>query len=93
MQFQFSVCMYGTCGRIDNKADFDFLTLTLSPCYPQQLSGALHTPEQWVAERRLYFIFLFFPKLSSVKTREEEKEEMRSELLFQNKIFARIIYK
>ncbi len=24
MQFQFSVCMYGTCGRIDNKADFDF---------------------------------------------------------------------
>ncbi len=26
MQFQFSVCMYGTCGRIDNKADFD-LTL------------------------------------------------------------------
>ncbi len=28
MQFQFSVCMYGTCGRIDNKADFDFdLTL------------------------------------------------------------------
>ncbi len=22
-QFQFSVCMYGTCGRIDNKADFD----------------------------------------------------------------------
>ncbi len=23
-QFQFSVCMYGTCGRIDNKADFDF---------------------------------------------------------------------
>ncbi len=23
MQFQFSVCMYGTCGRIDNKADFD----------------------------------------------------------------------
>ncbi len=26
-QFQFSVCMYGTCGRIDNKADFDFLTL------------------------------------------------------------------
>ncbi len=29
MQFQFSVCMYGTCGRIDNKADFDFLTLTL----------------------------------------------------------------
>ncbi len=21
---QFSVCMYGTCGRIDNKADFDF---------------------------------------------------------------------
>ncbi len=28
MQFQFSVCMYGTCGRIDNKADFDLLTLT-----------------------------------------------------------------
>ncbi len=26
-QFQFSVCMYGTCGRIDNKADFDFLKL------------------------------------------------------------------
>ncbi len=26
-QFQFYVCMYGTCGRIDNKADFDFLTL------------------------------------------------------------------
>ncbi len=24
-QFQFSVCMYGTCGRIDNKADFDFV--------------------------------------------------------------------
>ncbi len=24
MQFQFSVCMYGTCGRTDNKADFDF---------------------------------------------------------------------
>ncbi len=24
MQFQFSVCMYGRCGRIDNKADFDF---------------------------------------------------------------------
>ncbi len=24
MQFQFSECMYGTCGRIDNKADFDF---------------------------------------------------------------------
>ncbi len=24
MQFQLSVCMYGTCGRIDNKADFDF---------------------------------------------------------------------
>ncbi len=24
-QFQFSVCMYGTCGRIDNKADFDLL--------------------------------------------------------------------
>ncbi len=23
-QFQLSVCMYGTCGRIDNKADFDF---------------------------------------------------------------------
>ncbi len=23
-QFKFSVCMYGTCGRIDNKADFDF---------------------------------------------------------------------
>ncbi len=23
-QFQFSVCMYGTCGRIDNKADFNF---------------------------------------------------------------------
>ncbi len=23
-QFQFSVCMYGTCGRIDNKADLDF---------------------------------------------------------------------
>ncbi len=23
-QFQFSVCMYGTCGRIDNKADIDF---------------------------------------------------------------------
>ncbi len=23
-QFQFSVCMYGTCGRIDNEADFDF---------------------------------------------------------------------
>ncbi len=23
-QFQFSVFMYGTCGRIDNKADFDF---------------------------------------------------------------------
>ncbi len=22
-QFQFSVCMYGTCGRTDNKADFD----------------------------------------------------------------------
>ncbi len=22
-QFQFSVCMYGTCGRIDNKSDFD----------------------------------------------------------------------
>ncbi len=20
------LCMYGTCGRIDNKADFDFLT-------------------------------------------------------------------
>ncbi len=31
MQFQFSVCMYGTCGRIDNKADFDFdLTNVLS---------------------------------------------------------------
>ncbi len=34
-QFQFSVCMYGTCGRIDNKADFD-LTLTFvsnsDPC-------------------------------------------------------------
>ncbi len=28
MQFQLSVCMYSTCGRIDNKADFD-LTLTL----------------------------------------------------------------
>ncbi len=28
MQFQFSVCMYGTCGRIDNKADFDFDFLT-----------------------------------------------------------------
>ncbi len=27
-QFQFSVCMYGTCGRID-KADFDFLTIHL----------------------------------------------------------------
>ncbi len=27
MQFQFSVCMYGTCGRIDNKADFDFFFL------------------------------------------------------------------
>ncbi len=27
MQFQFSVCMYGTCGRIDNKADFDFDSL------------------------------------------------------------------
>ncbi len=26
-QFQFYVCMYGTCGRTDNKADFDFLTL------------------------------------------------------------------
>ncbi len=24
MQFQFSVCMYGTSGRIDNKANFDF---------------------------------------------------------------------
>ncbi len=24
MKFKFSVCMYGTCGRIDNKADFDF---------------------------------------------------------------------
>ncbi len=23
-QFQFSVCMYGAYGRIDNKADFDF---------------------------------------------------------------------
>ncbi len=31
MQFQFSVCMYGTCGRIDNKADFDFLCLTEFP--------------------------------------------------------------
>ncbi len=35
MQFQFSVCMYGTCGGIDNKADFD-LTLTFvsnsDPC-------------------------------------------------------------
>ncbi len=30
-QFRFSVCMYGTCGRTDNKADFDFdLTLTKS---------------------------------------------------------------
>ncbi len=28
-QFQFSVCMYGTCGRIDNKADFDFFLLCL----------------------------------------------------------------
>ncbi len=28
-QFQFSVCMYGTCDRIDNKADFDFWILTL----------------------------------------------------------------
>ncbi len=26
-QFQFSVCVYGTCGRIDNKAD-----LTLRKC-------------------------------------------------------------
>ncbi len=24
MQFQFSVCMYSTYGRIDNKAEFDF---------------------------------------------------------------------
>ncbi len=29
MQFQFSVCMYGTCGRIDNKADFDFFTFSI----------------------------------------------------------------
>ncbi len=29
MQFLFSVCMYGTCGKIDNKADFDFDFLTL----------------------------------------------------------------
>ncbi len=43
-QFQFSVCMYGTCGRIDNKADFDFdfdkhpLCLCLSvECDPQSL--------------------------------------------------------
>ncbi len=29
-QFQLSVCMYCTCGRIDNKADFDFFfTLSL----------------------------------------------------------------
>ncbi len=26
-QFQFSVCTYSTYGRIDNKADFDFLTM------------------------------------------------------------------
>ncbi len=32
MQFQFSVCMYGTCGRIDNKADFDFDKLNSIVC-------------------------------------------------------------
>ncbi len=32
-QFQFSVCMYGTCGRIDNKADFDFDKKTQLPFF------------------------------------------------------------
>ncbi len=30
-QFQFSVCMYCTCGRIDNKADLTWLDLTEQP--------------------------------------------------------------
>ncbi len=30
-QFQFSVCMCCTCGRIDNKADFMFVCMFLSP--------------------------------------------------------------
>ncbi len=37
-QFQFSVCMYGTCGRTDNKADFDFDFLTLIICQKEVFS-------------------------------------------------------
>ncbi len=42
-QFQFSVCMYCTCGRIDNKADLTWLDLTdPSPTlfwYQKQVNG------------------------------------------------------
>ncbi len=44
MQFKFSVCMYGACGRIDNKADFDFdSTLSRSPPSP---SPSLNNTQQ-----------------------------------------------
>ncbi len=41
-QFQFSVCMYCTCGRIDNKARLDLTWLDLS-----------HTPMKKVIMRKL----------------------------------------
>ncbi len=52
MQFQFSVCMYGTCGRIDNKADFDF-DLLIVYCLKQWFSkcGMRTTSGTWASSR------------------------------------------
>ncbi len=47
-QFQFSVCMYGTCGRIDNKADFDFLTLISKLCH--KITSTI-----WLISQKLLF--------------------------------------
>ncbi len=40
-QFQFSVCMYCTCGRIDNKADLTWLDLTKNNVPQCQIAKAL----------------------------------------------------
>ncbi len=75
MQCQFSVCMYGTCGRIDNKADFDFLTLTLSPCYPQQLSAKRRASHSGAVGGRKapLFYFLIFPQTIICKNTRRRK--------------------
>ncbi len=65
MQFQFSVCMYGTCGRIDNKADFDFLTLKSlllshhhSTCalMSEILESVLHTVQKQLTYRQYHYL-------------------------------------